>query len=119
MVMILKAILEKMDKVKRPTNSYIDNILVGKSKVSAREAMSHLKCFGLTAKPPEAVEGGAAVGCKQWRDKAGVLMFQGGNEIPGQVGENYFLYMGSCWNTIRLKDNPRQHKTSSRGELKK
>ncbi|XP_029636193.1 uncharacterized protein LOC115211658 [Octopus sinensis] len=82
MATILKAILGKVDRVKRATNSYIDDILVDETVMPATEVIGHLKSFGLIAKPPEAMERGAALGLKLWRDKAGVLVFRRGNEVP-------------------------------------
>lgn len=61
MATILKTIPAKADKVKRVTNSHIDDILVDKSTMLAKENINHSKCFGLTANPPEAMEGGAAL----------------------------------------------------------
>ncbi|XP_029634935.1 uncharacterized protein LOC115210471 [Octopus sinensis] len=82
MATILKAILGKVDRVKKATNSYIDDILVDETVMPATELRGHLNSFGLIAKPQEAMEGGAALGLKLWRDKAGALVFRRGNEIP-------------------------------------
>ena len=48
--------------------------------------MEHLKKFGFTTKPPEPLEGGAALGLKLDKDRTGELVFQKGNEVP-EVGE--------------------------------
>lgn len=72
MAAILKTILGKVIKVKRANNSCIDDILVDENIVSAKEVICHLKCFGLTSKTPKPMEGRAALGLKQWRDKVGV-----------------------------------------------
>ncbi|XP_036361043.1 uncharacterized protein LOC118764383 [Octopus sinensis] len=82
MATILKAILGKVDRLKKATNSYIDDNLVNETIMPATEFIGHLKSFGLIAKPPEAMEGGAARGLKLWRDKVGALVFRRGNEIP-------------------------------------
>ena len=48
--------------------------------------MEHLKGFGLTAKSPESLDGGAALGLR-FINKTGKLMFRRGNEIPEIEGE--------------------------------
>ena len=43
-------------------SSYIDDILVNKAKVMAKEMVAHLKEFRLVAKISESLDGGAALG---------------------------------------------------------
>ena len=78
---ILKTVLERMEK-EGAVSSYIDDILVNETIVTAAEVVAHLKCFGLAAKLPETLDGGAALGLKLKRSKAGGLEFQRGNQIP-------------------------------------
>ena len=68
MTLILKTVLGK-EKVKAATNSYIDDILVDETGVKASDVVDHLKEFGLKTKPPEPLEGGAALGLRIGRDK--------------------------------------------------
>lgn len=79
---ILKTVLSKSKKIKAATSSYIDDILVNESQVTAKELIQHLSKFGLTTKPPEPLDGGAALGLKIERNKSGELMFTRGNELP-------------------------------------
>lgn len=79
---ILKTVLAKSKKVEAATSSYIDDILVSESQVSAAEVIRHLSDFGLVTKSPESLDGGAALGLKIDRNKAGELMFRRGNEVP-------------------------------------
>ena len=51
-----------------------------KTKVSAGEVVAHLKNFGLATKPPEPLEGGAALGLKLERI-GGELQFRRVTEI--------------------------------------
>lgn len=46
------------------------------------DLVNHLNNFGLTAKPPESLEGGAAFGLRLHMDKAGNLVFARGNDLP-------------------------------------
>ena len=50
---ILKMVLSKSKKVESGTSSYIDNILVNESQVTAGELIQHLGKFRLITKPPE------------------------------------------------------------------
>lgn len=79
---ILKTVLAKSKKIKAATSSYIDDILVNESQVTAEELIQHLSKFGLITKPPEPLDGGAALGLKIERNKSGELMFSRGNELP-------------------------------------
>ena len=82
MTRILKTVLSKSERIDAATSPYIDDILVDESQVSAEELTKHLGEFGLVAKPPEPLDGGAALGLKIQRNKAGELMFSRGNELP-------------------------------------
>ena len=86
MTFILKTVLGKDEKVKAATNSYIDDILVDEAEIKASDAVDHLKEFGLKTKPPEPLEGGAALGLRIGRDELGWLVFSRGNEIPEVKG---------------------------------
>ena len=82
MAAVLKTVLMKGDKTRGATDSYIDDILIDVTKVSTKEVVDHLNEFGLTTKPPEPLEDGAALGLKLKEGKKGELVFGRGNEIP-------------------------------------
>ena len=82
MATILKTVLSKSKEVEAATDSYIDDILVDESKVSSGEVIDHLGRFGFVTKPPEPLEGGAALGLRVQRNSAGELTFSRGNELP-------------------------------------
>lgn len=86
MTRILKTVLGKRKDVEMGTSSYIDDILVDETVVTAAQVVKHLTKFGLATKAPELLEGSAALGLKLRRDKSGELIFRRGNEIP-EVGE--------------------------------
>ena len=86
MAAMLKTVLKKESKTKEATDSYIDDIMVDVMKVSTKEVVEHLKGFGLTAKSPESLDRGVAMGLKLM-NKMGKLMFRRGNEIPEIEGE--------------------------------
>ena len=86
MATVLKMVLKKGSKTKEVTNSYIDGMMVDVMKISTKEVLEHLKGFGLTAKSPESLDGGAALGLKLM-NKMGKLMFRRDNEIPEIEGE--------------------------------
>ena len=79
---ILKSILGKSGRVKGATSSFVDDICVNVTKVSAEEVIQHLGRFGLVTKPPVPLDGGSALGLKIHRDETGELMFSRGNELP-------------------------------------
>ena len=56
------------------------------TKISTKEVVEHLKGFGLIAKSPESLDGGAALGLKLM-NKTGNLIFRRGNEILEIEGE--------------------------------
>ena len=82
MSMILRKILEKMEKVDSATSLYSDDIIVNETEVMVEEVVAHLRKFGLIAKFPESLDGGAALGLRLKWDKRGKLQFRRGNEIP-------------------------------------
>ena len=62
--------------------SYIDDIFINEAKVTTKEMVAHLKEFGLVAKIPESLDGGAVLGLKLQHGASGRLDFHRGNEIP-------------------------------------
>ncbi|XP_076056355.1 uncharacterized protein LOC143034304 [Oratosquilla oratoria] len=82
MTRILRTVLEKTEAMKKGTDSYLDDILVDDGIVSTSNVVEHLARYGLTAKEPEPLEGGAVLGLRLERNAAGTLMFKRGNEIP-------------------------------------
>ena len=86
MTKILKTVLGQDEVVKKGTSSFIDDIMVNTSVLTADRVISHLKEGGLEAKEPEALEGGAALGLKISRSADGELVFGRANTIP-EVGE--------------------------------
>ena len=86
MAAVLKTVSKKGSKTKEATDSYIDDIMVDVMKISTKEVVEHLKGFGLTAKSPKSLDGGAALGLKLM-NKTGKLMFRRGKEIPEIEGE--------------------------------
>lgn len=82
MTKILKTVLAKDQKIKQATSSYIDDIMVDVSRVSAESVVKHLGEYGLTAKPPEKLDEGAALGLKLKKGSQGKLMFSRANEVP-------------------------------------
>ena len=85
MAAVLKTVLKKGSKTKEVTNSYIDDIMVDVTKISTKEVVKHLTGFGLTAKSPESLNRGVALGLKLM-NKTGKLMFRR-DEIPVIEGE--------------------------------
>lgn len=82
MTKILKTVLSKSEKIREATSSYIDDILVDTSRVSAAELIHHLNRYGLATKSPEPLDGGVALGLKIKRNRMGELSFGRGNELP-------------------------------------
>lgn len=85
MAVILKTVLSKSKRIQLATSSYIDDILVDESQVSAEELVDHLNKYGLATKPPEHLDGGAALGLKLQKNERGELVFSRGNELPCTV----------------------------------
>lgn len=79
---IIKMILGKDDFVKKATSDDIDDILLDETTATAKEVISHPKKYGLTAKQPEPLEGGAVLRPRLMKDITGKLVFWRGNEIP-------------------------------------
>ena len=86
MAKILKTVLGKREAIKNATSSYIDDILVDETEVPAMELSEYLGDFGLVTKPPEPLEGGAALGLRLDR-VGGELLFHRGNKIP-DIGDS-------------------------------
>ena len=86
MAAVLKTVLKKGSKTKEATDSYIYDIMIEVTKISTKEVVEHLKGFRQTAKSPESLDGGAALGLKLM-NKTRKLMFRRGNEIPEIEGE--------------------------------
>ena len=82
---ILKTVLQKDKQIHRATNSYIDDILLDEHLVTAKRLTEHLKRFGLLTKPPEQLDGGAALGLRL-RQVGGELIFSRGNQLPSVTG---------------------------------
>ena len=64
MTAVLKNVLAKDEAVKRATCSYIDDILVDETEVTAEGVREHVNTYGLTAKLTEALEDKMALGLK-------------------------------------------------------
>ena len=82
MSMILKTVLKQSQTVGEATSSYIDDIMVNETCVSVAEVAKHLRKHGLETKPPEQLDGGAALGLKLNNDNKGDLVFSRANEVP-------------------------------------
>ena len=82
MTVILKKVLGQNKAVEDGTNPYVDDILVNVSRVSTQVVVEHLKQYGLRSKPPEKLEGGAALGLRLKRIGGGSLLFTRGNVVP-------------------------------------
>ena len=84
---ILKTVLAKDEEMKAATSSFIDDIMVNTSIVASDAVVTHLKKSGLVAKPPEALEGGAALGLRLEKNQDGILEFSRSNQLP-EIPEN-------------------------------
>ena len=82
MTVVLKHVLAQNEAVREGTNPYVDDILVNVSKIPASEVAEHLEKYGLRSKPPEKLDGGAALGLQLSRKEGGMLFFSRGNHIP-------------------------------------
>ena len=82
MAVILKRVLNSDEIVKSATNPYVDDILVNVSKLPSQEVIRHLHQFGLKSKPPEKLDGGAALGLKLEKRSDGLMLFSRGNNVP-------------------------------------
>ena len=79
---ILKTVLSYSTQINDGTSSYIDDIIVNKSKVETQNVIQHLKHYGLLTKPPESLENGAVLGLKLNLNQEGNLVYRRGNKIP-------------------------------------
>ena len=82
MAVVLKRVLSLDDEVREATNPYVDDILVNTSRVTSQKVIHHLERFGLKSKPPEKLDGGAALGLKLHKLRDGTMEFTRGNEVP-------------------------------------
>ncbi|GAB1600005.1 hypothetical protein Ahia01_000278000, partial [Argonauta hians] len=82
MARVLKTVLSMDQGIREATSSYIDDILVDETSVKGEEVVRHLARFGLVAKQPEPLAGGAALGLQLMLGKTGELEFRRGNELP-------------------------------------
>ena len=73
---ILRKILDKMEKVDGAVSSYIDDIIVNETEVMVEEIVAHLREFGLIAKLPESIDGGATLELKLKRAETGKLQMR-------------------------------------------
>ena len=78
---IVEYVLSQNDTIRRSTGSYIDDIIVDESVVSACEVVNHLKRYGLEAKPPVHLHGGRVLGLELSENERQVL-FRRGNDLP-------------------------------------
>ena len=85
MTLILRKVLSLEDDVRRGTSSFIDDILVDVSKVSAKKVRDHLGKYGLITKSPQSLEGGASLGLKIVKGVQGELTFGRGNVLPEEL----------------------------------
>lgn len=81
MTKILTAVLERDNRVRDGTSSYIDDILVNENVVSADDVVEHLRRHGLEAKSPVRLDGSRVLGL-QLRVEDGEQWFGRGNELP-------------------------------------
>ena len=81
MTMILKKVLSMDDDVRRGTDSYIDDIVVRESVVSADKVRRHLARYGLESKKPESLDGGRVLGITLNRSARGDLMMSRTSEV--------------------------------------
>ena len=56
MTKILSEVLAQDERVRKGTDSYIDDIIVNEDVVSAEKVISHLACYGLETKVPEKLD---------------------------------------------------------------
>ena len=68
--------------VARATDSYIDDIIVDESVVSAESVRAHLTAYGLTVKTPVPLCDARVLGLMVQRDEAGVYKWRRDNVLP-------------------------------------
>ena len=101
MTAVLKNVLAKDKAVKRATCSYINDILLDKTEVTAKRVREHVNTYGLTAKPTEVLVDGMALGLKLQQNKEGKLVFGRGSEIPKVLGGLTKRELFSvCWKLV-------------------
>ena len=81
MTKILKTVLGTNDKIANGTDSYIDDIIVDESKVSAHDVIEHLSKYGLEAKPSQYLCDCSVLGLKL-KHNGSELVFTRSNNIP-------------------------------------
>ena len=82
MTRILKEVLAKDERVRKNTDSYIDDIIVMEEGITVEEVAVHLLQYGLESKPPEGLEGGRVLGLSIHQNANRELIFNRGNELP-------------------------------------
>ena len=82
MTRILKEVLAKDERMRKNTDSYIDDIIVREEGITVEEVAAHLRRYGLESKPPEGLEGGWVLGISIHRNANRELIFSRGNELP-------------------------------------
>lgn len=87
MTRILKTVLSKDQRIDSATQSYIDDILLDETKITADMLIKHLGDYGLITKEPEPLDGGAALGLKLKTNAAGDLIFSRANKVPHTVSQ--------------------------------
>ena len=83
---ILQAVLAKDERIRKNTDSYIDDIIVREDGITVSDVAAHLQKYGLEAKQPEDLEGGRVLGLAISRDSNQKLVYGRGNEVP-HLGE--------------------------------
>lgn len=103
---------------KRTAKSYIGDIPVDEGIVSAKEIMHHLKCYRVTAKPPEVMEGGIALVFKLERQGRCVGVFQKSeiSELGSKTSRREMSFV--CGKLLVHYLIAEWHATSSIGEVK-
>lgn len=108
-VTVLKSILGKVNRIRRVTNSCIEDILIDKTVMCATEVISHLEKFRLTVKPPIAMIGRTALGLEHSTDKTDTLVFQEwGSEIGIEYQHQWRRTIFSVWETTGSLPNCRE-----------
>lgn len=84
---VVNKVLSSDGRIKKGTDSYVDDIIVNETVVTCDEVISHLRQFGLEAKAPEHLEGGRILGLRVSRGRDGALMWTRDNTITLPDGE--------------------------------
>ena len=72
-------------EIKEATSSYIDDIIVSTWRMDVKEAVEHLRKYGLEIKPTEEIEGASVLGLKIQRCPTGSLMLGRGKTYQKSV----------------------------------